>query len=245
MATTAELVVVRRNATWSAGTQNPFPTGRMLVTSTNGGTSLFIPFAPRNTVHDGRGADYARVPRAGRKDVLVYLKTQLPTMRMNLLVADKVVSAPYQPTFDGVRAVVPAVSVINALSAWYASGDRLTVTYGSLESGIWRITSMSVETQLRGLDNEPTVATVDIEFTSASDFSIGVGPVTGGVKPPATAPTAPPKSNARTHTVKRGDTLWDISIKFYKTGTSWRRIADANKIKDPKKLQIGTVLKIP
>jgi nucleoid-associated protein YgaU len=70
-----------------------------------------------------------------------------------------------------------------------------------------------------------------------------------------TAKTAPrnhyapatPKSG-QTYTVKKGDTLQEISKKFYGTTTRWRRIYDANRgtIKGgPEKLMPGMKLTIP
>ncbi len=67
-------------------------------------------------------------------------------------------------------------------------------------------------------------------------------------KPPEQqALEAPEETGAvtRTHTVKQGDTLWAIAGKEYGKPTLWPKIADANGIDDPKKLQIGTVLTIP
>lgn len=46
-------------------------------------------------------------------------------------------------------------------------------------------------------------------------------------------------------TVAKNDTLWNYAVKYYGDGTKWTRIAEANGVKDPKKLQIGTVLEIP
>lgn len=47
---------------------------------------------------------------------------------------------------------------------------------------------------------------------------------------------------ARTYKVVKGDTLSAIGKKF---GVAWQKIAELNGIADPKKLQIGTVLKLP
>ena len=46
----------------------------------------------------------------------------------------------------------------------------------------------------------------------------------------------------QTYTVKRGDTLWAIACRFYGDGTRWSDLAARNRIGDPKKLQVGTVL---
>lgn len=55
------------------------------------------------------------------------------------------------------------------------------------------------------------------------------------------------KKAARTHVVKKGDTLQKISKKYYGTTKNWRRICDANKnvLKDCDVLIPGTKLVIP
>ncbi len=63
--------------------------------------------------------------------------------------------------------------------------------------------------------------------------------------------TLPKAEIGRTYTVVKGDTLWDISKKFYGTGFKWTKISDANpgkigKLKNGNPLILpGQVLKIP
>jgi hypothetical protein len=45
--------------------------------------------------------------------------------------------------------------------------------------------------------------------------------------------------------VKQGDTLWLIAAKMYGNPALWRRIAEENKIQDPRMLEPGTELSIP
>jgi len=54
-------------------------------------------------------------------------------------------------------------------------------------------------------------------------------------------------AGGKTYVIKKGDTLQEISQKFYGTTKSWKKIANANKgvIKDPNKLPIGGKIKIP
>lgn len=49
------------------------------------------------------------------------------------------------------------------------------------------------------------------------------------------------------YVVKKGDTLWDISIKYYKTGFKWPELYDANKdiINNPDLIYPDMKLKIP
>jgi hypothetical protein len=50
-----------------------------------------------------------------------------------------------------------------------------------------------------------------------------------------------------THTVVRGDTLWDLSNRYYQTPWEWRRIWEANrdKVQDPNLIYPHQVLTIP
>jgi nucleoid-associated protein YgaU len=53
---------------------------------------------------------------------------------------------------------------------------------------------------------------------------------------------------ARTYTVKAGDSLWSIAQRFYGNGESWQKIYDANTQvigPDPNALHAGMVLHIP
>lgn len=59
-----------------------------------------------------------------------------------------------------------------------------------------------------------------------------------------TPPLAPP-APARTHTVRKGDTLWSVAKDFYGSGRRWKEIAAVNGIVDESKLPVGKVLRIP
>ena len=61
--------------------------------------------------------------------------------------------------------------------------------------------------------------------------------------PRPTATAAPrPTPRARTYKVKRGETLSSIAAKF---GTTTRKLAALNRIKDPSLIRVGQVLKLP
>jgi len=62
------------------------------------------------------------------------------------------------------------------------------------------------------------------------------------VTPQTTRSTKVVKST--TYTVKKGDTLWDISKRFTGSPSNWQAIANQNKITDTKRLQVGTKLVI-
>jgi nucleoid-associated protein YgaU len=59
-------------------------------------------------------------------------------------------------------------------------------------------------------------------------------------------PTTESVEKITEHTVVKGDSLWNISVKVYGDGFQWTRIWNDNKavIIDPGKLEIGMVLKL-
>lgn len=50
------------------------------------------------------------------------------------------------------------------------------------------------------------------------------------------------RATLRSYTVRRGDTLWAIAVRFYGDGTRWRELAQRNGISDPRQLPVGKVL---
>lgn len=62
---------------------------------------------------------------------------------------------------------------------------------------------------------------------------------------PAEATPAAPASGEQSHTVVRGDTLWDLAKQYYGDGQKWRMILDANPGIKERDLLIGSTLKIP
>ena len=66
-------------------------------------------------------------------------------------------------------------------------------------------------------------------------------------QPPVVAdppPSKPATGEVKTHIVVTGETLGEISQKYYGTGKNWKKIAEANKV-DPSDLKVGQKLTIP
>jgi LysM repeat protein len=62
---------------------------------------------------------------------------------------------------------------------------------------------------------------------------------------PAPAKPAPAKKTGTWYKIRWGDTLWDISIAYYRTPWLYKTIAKANKIRNPDRIISGTWIYIP
>lgn len=207
---------------------------RMTISDEAGYVRFTAPYSPQAVNHAGLAPSFADAERDGRAPLLLRAADPRPTQTFSLFLAFP----------DRTRSVEGGLRILREMAF---RQSRIRVGYGPSESaGLWRITDLSFDSEDRNAKGEITRATVTISLTRAVDAVTNRGPLSGGAKPPAGGkPTKGRKPAPRVHTVKRGDTLAGISVKFYRTPSQWRTIADANGIRDPKKLPVGKKLKIP
>lgn len=191
------------------------------------GTRLVLPFGPLPTSHAGRGRVWSTLSRgAGRDPLLVDSEGQLATISFTLTLAHR---DRQQPVTDWIRGLNRAAD----------RGERLVVTYGATEDGVWVITELSTTvTDRRFGSNAPTRADAQLTLTRVGNERRRVGPGRdgGGSRP----------RGGRVHVVKRGDTLWKLARRYYDDGSKWRRIGDANHVHRPHRdLKPGRRLRIP
>ncbi|WP_275785038.1 5'-nucleotidase C-terminal domain-containing protein [Pararhizobium gei] len=90
-------------------------------------------------------------------------------------------------------------------------------------------------------DAKPSEQPATAAQTATPEAKPAADAVTGEAKPTV----EPATTTATTHTVSRGDTLWDLAKSVYGDGELWTKIAEANGNPVPEKLEIGTELQIP
>jgi LysM repeat protein len=201
---------------------------------------ITVPYAPQSVQMSGLAATYQNADRPGRTPLVLRSGLPLPVMTMELTIAAK----DHQTSVENILALFRNLA---------ASTERVQVTLGPSEGGLWRLTTMDVNSTMRAHgSNQITRATVNVTFTRASDPATNVGPLSGGAKPPNTVSTKPttavrpkPIGTSRIYTVKKGDSLWIIAHKYYKDGSEWPTIARANKLRNPNLIYPGQRLKIP
>lgn len=210
----------------------------MLASQT--GIKVALPWAPPAGALDGLADNWDRVDRAGRQPLVRYNSAGLPTLSLDVLLAD-LDGAGVDDDLDQIRSL--------------GKGDQIITISGLSpgEEGPWRLDSLSVAIEQRtesgdGIERAQVsmkfVQAVDVSLTTMKTVPAKTGPLTGGVKKP---PAVKPVATATAYIVKSGDTLWAIAGRFYGDPNLWTKIAGytRNAIKTPSLIQPGQRLWIP
>lgn len=203
------------------------PTRRRAVLR-SGSTTLVLPITSPETSID-LGGQWSLISRPGRDALLRYAGPK-----------------PYVITLEVTLYSLNGVSTLKAIRAIEAMSKSLTpvaVSYGTSETGTFRITSFRPKITKRATLNYPTEASATIELTRVVAEHLVVPARTAPTKPPKKKSTGTSRRTVR-YTVKRGDTLIKIASKVCHSSGHWQRIARDNKIRDPRKLQVGKRLTI-
>lgn len=196
------------------------------------GRRVTLPYAPRGGDLAGVVPLFEESERVGREPVLEDAGPDLQRRNYTLTIGHH----------DHQRSIASKLAQLQRLAR---SGQRVRWQGLSAQEGAlwWRVTGYSEAILLRQAGtNEPTRAEVSIDLAQHVEAQVRITPMP---RPPAPKPPAAEQDRSRTYTVVKGDTLWGTSERYYGTGTLWRTIADANGVRDPRKLQIGHVLTIP
>lgn len=195
------------------------------------GRTITVTRSPLVSDHSGIGQEWVEGRRAGRKSVHRRSGDLTPTYGVNIILGHS----------DWYREVG---SELTRYIDFAQSHFPVTVTYSKFESGLYYITNFAYTIQLRSpFTNEPTRVSIDMTLTKANKDTIKTGSLS---KAPAPAKkTATKKKTLRKHKVVRGDTLSHLALRYYGNANRWTKIADYNKIRNPRLLRVGTVLTIP
>lgn len=126
-----------------------------------------------------------------------------------------------------------AAWVVDTLKRWMRAKQKVKVQVVGYVLDFFYITSIT--TVAREGDRDTPV---QIQFLQAKDLNKTDTTTPSAADPPVGTFTRPELAEvvAKTYILKQGDTLWDMSRRFYGTGAKWQIIADANNITDPLKL---------
>lgn len=201
---------------------------RMVIRTEGGGVVLGVPYAPLGVERSGLAKQWAEVARPAQTPILSDAGEPLESMKFELVIGNQTNAS--------------VEDVLARLRQLAETSERLIVSYGPSEAGLWHITEMTQSSVLRDHRDHISRAAISLTFTQVSDATVAVSPLQGGHSSSGSGKIP------ATHTVKAGDTLHKIATRYYGDPKWWRAIADANKIKHPRKdakLKVGRKLKLP
>lgn len=210
--------------------QAPRGVGHRKITIKAGGLSLTLPITAPETHHSDLASDYKQVPRPFNRPLLLYAGDKLATFTQGVI-------------FDSGNHAVEVETGIRRLQAIAQSTVPVTLGYGALEAGTWRVTDMKVSSVLRQLGSNRMLR-AEVSLTFVRDFQDGFRPA--GYRPPHVRVIQP---SAKTYRWRSGDTLLKVAQRVYgHSSADWayaRLIGVYNHIRDARKVRVGTLLRIP
>lgn len=135
-----------------------------------------------------------------------------------------------------------AYKEILTLDALKSAGKEMPLVFGAINQKV-RIKDLNYD-YIRADRIAYSINLVEIQEpknTAASQASPG----TSGSNSAGAAESVTAKSTAVTYKVKKGDTLIGIANKMLHDSKRWGEIMTLNKVTNPRRLQIGTILKMP
>lgn len=216
----------------------PHQRGHKRAIIKSGGKRVVLRCTSPKVEHTGLAGDWKQVPRGGDRPLLGMAGRQLHVAKVTAIIARD----------DGSPVEDILVDLINISRD---ADHKVTLAqYGYLEAGPWRLTDITpVSDQRKFGTNQITRADVTLTLT---EYVAEPGPraakkkkqhAAGGSKNTGSGGTKHAK--ARMYTVRPGDTLSRIALKFYDDANAWHRIARANKLRNPNRIYPGQRLRIP
>lgn len=204
---------------------------RMVIMSQSGAPELNVPYAPREVTHDDLVSGVTELPRAVGAPILHRNQPKNRKMSFDLFFGKR------DRQHDCTAKLNKLINIAN-------SEERVKVSYGSMETGYWKIQSLSIRSSDRNLDGNISRATVSVTFVSVQviPHESGNGPASGGNQ---NSGEKDAKNRPKFHEVKEGDTLRKIALKHYKNADMWKKIAEANDVKHPNNPKPGRKLRLP
>lgn len=206
------------------------PHRRMTIMSEGGKPVLTVPYAPQVVTHSDLVPGYTEIDRA--RGVPLLSRNQ-PKNRKQA----------FTLTFGSPGNQADQTAKINTLISIGRSAKRVKLAYGAFETGLWRISTITITSERRTIGGNIMQATVDVEFIMVAATPAGKahGPASGGNKNSSGSKKTRPKF----YVIRKGDTMRKIALRFYGKADMWKKIATVNKIKHPNNPKTGRKIKLP
>lgn len=186
----------------------------------------------------GASARYEEHPVNGKKALLEFVAPQPEQISMTIVAKEEFGVSPLE--------------VQKQLHAYMNKGTACTFMVGGKRIGVykWVITNLSDAYQTVCLNGKVTQMNFTVTLKEYRYIKKKSATYKSEIKTSGSTVSSekkPKKKSYDTYVIKEKDTLWGLAERYYGDGKKYTKIYNANKgtIKDPSKLTIGWVIKIP
>ncbi len=153
-------------------------------------------------------------------------------------------SAPMSPELDDAKALHAPVAGARTAGSFYQvkTNDTLTKIAATLGVSVADLQAANDPKEIEVLHPGQVLNVPARKVAAAPPTTMMLTKGDSASAPKKTASTPAKKSADRSHKVQKGDTLTYLAKRY---GSTVEELVKFNKIKDPKRLQLGQVLKIP
>lgn len=230
----------------------------MVITLTDSGTKegtsddvkLYIPVNPEKIKYRG-AARFQEYTIIGLGDAKTPAGEEISSIGWECFFpGEELKSQPYVKKWKAPK------TIHNQLEKWKQKGTKLKLNITESPFSLW----VYIDTYEAEESGPHGTMYYTIEFSKAITISVEkVAKKATTTKKTSGTSRSSKKTTTKKHTIKSGDTLWGISKKYYKDGSKWKKIYNANKStienaakkrgfkssNNGNRIWPGTVLKIP
>ncbi|MDR0446141.1 MAG: LysM peptidoglycan-binding domain-containing protein [Oscillospiraceae bacterium] len=235
------------------GLPNPnfaMPVAKLCITNTETEEKIYVLYNPESYTQ-GHSVEYNPVDVAsGSANTTQYVKSTAETLAMQLFFDTFSASAEAGGTV-AVKAKLGATSLLPS-AAKQDVRDYTKKVYGLMNIDRTKHRPPLLKIEWGSLVFQGYLAECTQKFTKFNELGKPVRAVLDVrfiryIEQGKAAEMSPNESpdTAKYRTVHQGDALWALAVKEYGLSSSWRMIADANKLENPRILNTGDTLRLP
>lgn len=206
--------------------------------SVDGRLAMTVPISDAETAYSSLGQEWATITRS-------------PLPAVSYRRGPKLARMTFSGQMIATNRDMAITGEVMALKALCDSLSAVVLSYGTLEakmtrSGAWVIEdgSVKVSQRVQG-SNDPRWCTFELQLLEYATFEGRKFTVPAPILAQSSRSTAAGDRVPATYKWRSGDDLVSLALRLYGDAGMWTKIGDLNRIRDPRAIAVGTILRLP